>query len=93
MPSPNQPSSAVRAEQPAITAMYDRLDELTARAGRDLTRARRTQTAGTPAATVEREAMIRAYTERLGALISAERRLCFGRRTSPPAAPPCISDG
>jgi DNA helicase IV len=59
--------------------MYDRLDELTTRASRDLHRAKRSVTAGTPAAQVEREAMIRAYTQRLGALVSAERRLCFGR--------------
>ncbi len=79
MPSPNQPSSAVRAEQPVVSAMYDRLDVLTAKASRDLSRAKRAPTAGTPAAQVEREAMIRAYTERVGALVSAERRLCFGR--------------
>jgi DNA helicase IV len=59
--------------------MYDRLDELTAKAARDLNRAKRSPTAGTPAAQVEREAMIRVYTERVGALVSAERRLCFGR--------------
>ena len=64
MPSPNEPSSAVRAEQPVVAAMYDRLDELTARAARDLDRAKRAPTAGTPAAQVEREAMIRVYTER-----------------------------
>ncbi len=79
MPSPPEPPGAVRAEQPVVSAMYARLDELTARATRDLARAKRSQTAGTPAAQVEREAMIRAYTGRLGALVSAERRLCFGR--------------
>ena len=79
MPSPNEPSSAVRAEQPVVAAMYDRLDELTTKAARDLNRAKRAPTAGTPAAQVEREAMIRVYTERVGALVSAERRLCFGR--------------
>ena len=79
MPSPNEPSSAVRAEQPVVAAMYDRLDELTTKAARDLNRAKRSPTAGTPAAQVEREAMIRVYTERVGALVSAERRLCFGR--------------
>ncbi|HYN56799.1 MAG TPA: ATP-binding domain-containing protein [Motilibacterales bacterium] len=79
MPSPNEPSSAVRAEQPVVAAMYDRLDELTTRASRDLNRAKRAATAGTPAAQVEREAMIRVYNTRLGALVSAERRLCFGR--------------
>jgi len=79
MPSPPEPPGAVRAEQPVVSAMYARLDELTARATKVLARAKRAQTAGTPAAQVEREAMIRAYTERLGALVSAERRLCFGR--------------
>jgi DNA helicase IV len=79
MPSPNEPSSAVRAEQPVVATMYDRLDELTTKAARDLNRAKRAPTAGTPAAQVEREAMIRVYTERVGALVSAERRLCFGR--------------
>jgi DNA helicase IV len=79
MLSPTEPTGAVRAEQPVVAAMYDRLDELTERATRDLARARRAPTAGTPAAQVEREAMVRAYTERLGALASAERRLCFGR--------------
>ena len=74
MPSPNEPSSAVRAEQPVVAAMYDRLDELTSKAARDLNRAKRAPTAGTPAAQVEREAMIRVYTERVGALVSAERQ-------------------
>lgn len=74
-----EPSSAVRAEQSVVSTMYARLDELTERASRDLARARRAPTAGTPAGQVEREAMIRAYSERLGALSSAERRLCFGR--------------
>ncbi len=79
MPSPTEPQSAVRAEQPVVTAMYARLDELTERAARDLERARRSRTAGTPAALFERGALIRSYTERLGGLTSAERRLCFGR--------------
>ncbi len=79
MPSAHEPSSAVRVEQPVVSTMYDRLDELTERAARDVDRARRAVTAGTPAATVEREAMIRAFSSRLGALVSAERRLCFGR--------------
>jgi DNA helicase IV len=79
MPQPTEPTGAVRAEQPVVSAMYERLDELTDRATRDLARAKRAPTAGTPAAQVEREAMIRAFNERLGALISAERRLCFGR--------------
>jgi DNA helicase IV len=79
VPSTSEPSNAVRAEQPVVAAMYARLDELTARASRDLNRAKRSPTAGTPAAQVEREAMIRVYTERVGALVSAERRLCFGR--------------
>lgn len=72
-------SAGVRAEQPVVATMYQRLDELTERATRDLAKAKRATTAGTPAAVVEREAMIRAYSERLGALVSAERRLCFGR--------------
>ena len=79
MPAPKETTSATRAEQGVVTAMYDRLDELTTRASKDLNRAKRAITAGTPAATVEREAMIRVHTERLGALVSAERRLCFGR--------------
>jgi DNA helicase IV len=83
-----EPSGAVRAEQPVVAAMYARLDELTERATRDLARVRRAPTAGTPAAVVEREGMIRAYTERLGALVSAERRLCFGRLDFSAAAAP-----
>jgi DNA helicase IV len=83
-----EPSGAVRAEQPVVAAMYARLDELTERATRDLARVRRAPTAGTPAAVVEREGMIRAYTERLGALVSAERRLCFGRLDFSGAAAP-----
>ena len=79
MPLPTEQSGAVRAEQPVVAAMYARLDELTERATRDLARAKRAPTAGTPAAQVEREAMIRAYNQRLGSLVSAERRLCFGR--------------
>jgi DNA helicase IV len=78
MRSPTE-TDAVRAEQPVVSGMYARLDELTERATRDLARARRATTAGTPAAVVEREGMIRAFTARLGALSSAERRLCFGR--------------
>ncbi len=76
---PSETSLAARSEQAVVATMYERLDHLTERASRDLTRARRSPTAGTPAAQVEREAMIRTYSERLGALVSAERRLCFGR--------------
>lgn len=78
-PDAEPTTSAVQAEQAAVSRMYARLDELTGRATRDLARARRAPTAGTPAAQVEREAMVRTYTERLAALTSAERRLCFGR--------------
>lgn len=86
--SPTAPDSAASAEQPVVTAMYRRLDELTTRAERDLAKLRRTPTAGTPAAQVERDAMLRTYTERLGALAAAERRLCFGRLDLTAGGPP-----
>lgn len=70
---------ALQAEQQAVDVLYARLDELTARAGRELERARRSQTAGTPAARVEREAMIASFSERLAGLHAAQTRLCFGR--------------
>ncbi len=79
MPNPPPRSGAVAAEQSAVTAMYARLDELTERAARDLDRVRRSPTAGTPAARVEREAMLGTLLRRHAALVSAERRLCFGR--------------
>jgi DNA helicase IV len=83
-----EPPAAVAGEQAIVSGMYGRLDELTERATRDLARAKRAPTAGTPAAQVEREAMIRAYSERLGALVSAERRLCFGRLDFSAGSPP-----
>jgi DNA helicase IV len=70
---------ALQVEQQAVDVLYARLDELSARTEKDLERARRSPTAGTPAARVEREAMIAGYTERLGAFRAAESRLCFGR--------------
>ncbi len=85
MPDSTSPSGAssaegaVAAEQVAVARMYERLDQLSAQTSRDLERTRRAQTAGTPAALVERDAMVRTLTQRLGALTSAERRLCFGR--------------
>ena len=79
MPSQQAPVSAVAAEQSVVTAMYQRLDELTVRAEREIARVQRAPTAGTPAAQVEREAMLVTYQERLSALTAAERRLCFGR--------------
>ncbi|MGB8020773.1 MAG: ATP-binding domain-containing protein [Candidatus Nanopelagicales bacterium] len=82
------PLGAIRMEQAAVTAMYARLDELTERAIHDLARAKRAATAGTPAAVVEREAMIRAYGQRLAGLTSAERRLCFGRLDFTAGGPP-----
>lgn len=69
----------IAEEGRAVHRLYDRLDVLRERTEHDLRRARHGQTAGTPGAVTEQEAFIRLYTERLGSLIAAERRLCFGR--------------
>jgi len=67
------------AERVVVGSLYDRLDELRARAREDLKRAQHGQTAGTPAALTEQDAFVRLYAERLQALDAAETRLCFGR--------------
>ncbi len=67
------------AERVVVGSLYDRLDELRARARDDLRRAQHGQTAGTPAALTEQDAFVRLYAERLQALDAAETRLCFGR--------------
>jgi DNA helicase IV len=84
MPMDENPALAV--EQQAVDVLYARLDELAARAGKDLDKARRSGTAGTPAARVEREAMIARYAERVATFTAAESRLCFGRLDPAPGS-------
>jgi hypothetical protein len=59
------------AERVVVGSLYDRLDELRARAREDLKRAQHGQTAGTPAALTEQDAFVRLYAERLQALDAA----------------------
>ena len=66
-------------EADVVSTLYARLDELRERSRRDLQRAQREQTTGTPASVTEQEAFVRLYAERLAALAAAEQRLCFGR--------------
>ena len=46
MPEPSPTPRATHAEQVVVAAMYDRLDELTSRASRDLHRAKRSVSSG-----------------------------------------------
>ncbi len=70
--------SELDREQGYITGLYDRLDELRARASRRLTGVL-AQAGGTPAARTEREALTVMYRRQLGQLDAAENGLCFGR--------------
>ncbi|MGV1003342.1 MAG: HelD family protein [Candidatus Nanopelagicales bacterium] len=72
-------TDALATEQLAVDVLYDRLDELLARAARDLERAKRAQTTGTPASRVERDAHIARLTDRVGSFTAAATRLVFGR--------------
>ena len=70
--------SELHGEQGYITGLYDRLDELRARASRRLAVVL-SQAGGTPAARTEREALAVMYRQQLGQLDAAENGLCFGR--------------
>ncbi len=84
----DQTADARAGEQRAVDVLYARLDELLARATRDLERVKRAPTAGTPAARLEREANIARLSERVGSFVAAETRLVFGRLDfSAPDAP------
>ncbi|HUD37510.1 MAG TPA: ATP-binding domain-containing protein [Streptosporangiaceae bacterium] len=65
-------------EQAYITTLYERLDELRARASKRLATVMG-QVGGTPAARTEREALTIMYRQQLGQLEAAENGLCFGR--------------
>ncbi|HXS63797.1 MAG TPA: ATP-binding domain-containing protein [Streptosporangiaceae bacterium] len=65
-------------EQRYITVLYDRLDELKARASKHLASVMR-QVGGTHAARSEREALAVMYTQQRAQLDAAENGLCFGR--------------
>lgn len=78
-PATSRRERAIADEAAVVTGLYRRLDDVTERTEADLLRARRGQTAGTPAARTEQEAFVRLYAERLAALRAAEHRLCFGR--------------
>jgi DNA helicase IV len=66
------------SEQAYITGLYERLDELRARASDRLAGTLR-QVGGTPAARTEREALTVMYRQQLAQLDAAENGLCFGR--------------
>src|SRR5699024_7761939 len=66
-------------EQTHVTAVYARLDELRARAGRRLAGVRRTGAVGTHQNRSERDAFATLYEDRLAQLGSVEDRLVFGR--------------
>ncbi|WP_331272106.1 HelD family protein [Motilibacter aurantiacus] len=67
------------AEQEHLDAVYAQLDRRRAEVTGQLARAERTPTAGTPAARVERDALIRMYSEQAATLRGVEERLLFGR--------------
>jgi len=67
------------AEQRYVDVLYARLDELREASERALERARRSPTAGTPAARSERDAFVALHLRRLSQLRGVADRLCFGR--------------
>ncbi|MHB1613426.1 MAG: HelD family protein [Actinomycetes bacterium] len=72
-------SAEVQAEQVRLDVLYRRLDELRVQTVRDLDRAARQPSTGTPAGRAEREALRASQARRLARLDAAEDRLCFGR--------------
>lgn len=72
-------SAALRAEQANLDVLYTRLDEVRAETARTLAQLRRTSTAGTPAARVERDAFLALHTDNLVRLNAVEEHLCIGR--------------
>jgi DNA helicase IV len=72
-------AAALRAEQANLDILYARLDEVRDETARTLAQLRRTSTAGTPAARVERDAFLALHTENLVRLNAVEEHLCIGR--------------
>ena len=75
----NPAEDELRAEQLRLDRLYARLDVLRAEAADSLTALRRMPTAGTPAARVERDALITLRQGNLDRLNAVEERLCIGR--------------
>ena len=69
----------LRAEQLRLDRLYVRLDELRLEAASGLAALRRSGTAGTPAARIERDALIALQQANLDRLGAVEERLCIGR--------------
>jgi DNA helicase IV len=75
----NLPREELRAEQLRLDRLYTRLDELRVEAASGLAALRRSGTAGTPAARIERDALIALQQANLDRLGAVEERLCIGR--------------
>ncbi|MFL6160659.1 MAG: HelD family protein [Jatrophihabitantaceae bacterium] len=75
----NLPREELRAEQLRLDQLYARLDELLVAAANELASLRRSATAGTPAARIERDALIALRQNNLDRLGAVEERLCIGR--------------
>jgi DNA helicase IV len=73
------PSDELRAEQLRLDRLYARLDQLRTEADAGLATLRRSATAGTPAARIERDALIAQAQATVHRLAAAEERLCIGR--------------
>jgi DNA helicase IV len=73
------PSDELRAEQLRLDRLYARLDQLRAEADASLAALRRSATAGTPAARIERDALIAQAQATVHRLAAVEERLCIGR--------------
>jgi len=72
-------AALLRAEQADLDVRYARLDEVRAETERTLAQLRRSATAGTPAARVEREAFLTLTAQHQQRLAAVEERLCIGR--------------
>jgi len=72
-------AALMRAEQADLDLRYARLDEVRAETEHALTQLRRSSTAGTPAARVEREAFLTLTAQHRQRLAAVEERLCIGR--------------
>ena len=75
----NAPEHELHAEQLRLDRLYARLDELRTEAANNLAGLRRSGTAGTPAARVERDALITLQQANVDRLTAVEERLCIGR--------------
>ncbi|HEU5269715.1 MAG TPA: hypothetical protein VFU36_07310, partial [Jatrophihabitans sp.] len=69
----------LRTEQRRLDRLYVRLDQLRAEADAGLAALRRSGTAGTPGARIERDALIAQAQSTVNRLAAVEERLCIGR--------------